>query len=82
MIEDLKREIKQADYRRNFVVVAPRILLAQQLCEEFLEQINNVNVLHVYSRLQITGITRKKSIIEKALYEWIPDWRGQLEISK
>ena len=36
MIEDLKREIKQADYRRNFVVVAPRILLAQQLCEEFL----------------------------------------------
>ena len=49
MIEDLKREIKQADYRRNFVVVAPRILLAQQLCEEFLEQINNVNVLHVHS---------------------------------
>ena len=39
MIEDLRREIKQADYRRTFVVVAPRILLAQQLCEEFLEQI-------------------------------------------
>ena len=49
MIEDVKREIKQADYRRTFVVVAPRILLAQQLCEEFLEQITGVNVLHVHS---------------------------------
>ena len=49
MIEDVKREIKQADYRRTFVVVAPRILLAQQLCEEFLEQINDVDVLHVHS---------------------------------
>ena len=39
----------QADYRRTFVVVAPRILLAQQLCEEFLEQITGVNVLHVHS---------------------------------
>ena len=49
MIEDLRREINHADYRRTFVVVAPRILLAQQLCEEFLEQITGVNVLHVHS---------------------------------
>ena len=49
MIEDVQREIKQADYSRTFVVVAPRILLAQQLCEEFLEQIKNVDVLHVHS---------------------------------
>jgi len=31
------------------VVVAPRILLADQLCSEFLEHITGVNVLHVHS---------------------------------
>ena len=34
---------------QTIIVVAPRILLAQQLCEEFLEQIDNVEVLHVHS---------------------------------
>lgn len=34
---------------RNIVVVAPRILLAEQLCSEFLEHVNNANVLHVHS---------------------------------
>ena len=48
-IQDLKRQIEQADYRRTFVVVAPRILLANQLSAEFLEFITNVNVLHVHS---------------------------------
>ena len=42
---------------------------------------HNVNVLQVYSRLQITEITTKY-VIEKALYEKIPNWRDQLEISK
>ena len=28
MIEDVKKQIKQADYRRTFVVVAPRILFS------------------------------------------------------
>ena len=31
------------------VVVAPRILLAQQLCSEFLEHIEDAAVLHVHS---------------------------------
>ena len=34
---------------RTVVVVAPRILLAEQLCSEFLEHITNVSVLHVHS---------------------------------
>ena len=34
---------------RTIVVVAPRILLAEQLCSEYMEHINNANVLHVHS---------------------------------
>jgi len=33
----------------TIVVVAPRILLAEQLSSEFLEQIDNVSVMHVHS---------------------------------
>jgi len=42
MIEDAKRG-------GTIVVVAPRILLAEQLSSEFLEQIDNVSVMHVHS---------------------------------
>ena len=47
--------IKDAIRRLNgltdptFVVVAPRILLAEQLSSEFLEEIENVSVMHVHS---------------------------------
>ena len=69
MIEDLKREIEQADYRRTFVVVAPRILLAQQLCEEFLEQITGVNVLHVHSgETHHTSTTKPEKIKTFCIY--------------
>ena len=34
---------------RVIVVVAPRILLAEQLCSEYLEHITNARVLHVHS---------------------------------
>ena len=34
---------------KTIVVVAPRILLAEQLSSEFLEKIDNVEVLHVHS---------------------------------
>ena len=34
---------------RTIVVVAPRILLAEQLCSEYMEHITNANVLHVHS---------------------------------
>ena len=39
-------EVKQP---RTIVVVAPRLLLANQLCSEYLEHITNANVLHVHS---------------------------------
>lgn len=39
-------EVKQP---RTIVVVAPRLLLANQLCADFLEHIDNANVLHVHS---------------------------------
>ena len=69
MIEDVKREIEQADYRRTFVVVAPRILLAQQLCEEFLEQITGVNVLHVHSgETHHTSTTKPEKIKTFCIY--------------
>ena len=37
MIEDVKRQFK-SPVSKTIVVVAPRILLANQLCSEFLEQ--------------------------------------------
>ena len=51
---------------QTIVVVAPRILLAQQLCEEFLEHIDNVEVLHVHS-----GETNYKTTTNpKEIQEW------------
>ena len=49
MISDAINEFSRTNIPKTIVVVAPRILLAQQLCEEFLEQITGVNVLHVHS---------------------------------
>jgi len=39
MIDDAMNEFSRTVSSQTIVVVAPRILLAQQLCEEFLEQI-------------------------------------------
>ena len=49
MITDAKREFESNN--KTIVVVAPRILLAQQLCADFLNIIgeDNVNVMHVHS---------------------------------
>ncbi len=50
MIADCDRVIKQCNGKyKTFVVVAPRILLANQLSEEFNEHIKSVNVAHVHS---------------------------------
>jgi len=48
---DAKRVFETANCRKTIVVVAPRILLAEQLCSEFLEVIkrNDVHVMHVHS---------------------------------
>jgi len=56
MIEDAKKQLTESSLPKTIVVVAPRILLAQQLCEDFLELIDNVDVIHVHS-----GETHHKS---------------------
>jgi superfamily II DNA or RNA helicase len=48
MISDALREL-QSETPQTIVVVAPRILLAEQLSSEFLEFITNAEVLHVHS---------------------------------
>ena len=47
-IMDAKKRF-ESDTSRTIVVVAPRILLAEQLSSEYLEHITNANVLHVHS---------------------------------
>ena len=48
MIEDAINQFKSAD-AQTIVVVAPRILLANQLCAEFTEFITDAEVAHVHS---------------------------------
>jgi superfamily II DNA or RNA helicase len=48
MIYDVMR-LFQSETPKTVVVVAPRILLAEQLSSEFLEHITNAEVLHVHS---------------------------------
>ena len=51
MIHDIIENQKYIDNGSTIVVVAPRILLAEQLCKEFLEVIDNTHthVMHVHS---------------------------------
>jgi len=56
MIDDAINEFNRTSMPRTIVVVAPRILLANQLSAEFLEHITDVDVIHVHS-----GETRHKS---------------------
>ena len=48
MIFDAIREFSNS-IPQTIVVVAPRILLAEQLSSEFLEHINNASILHIHS---------------------------------
>ena len=68
MIEDAKKQFDQFG-STTIVVVAPRILLAKQLCKEFLEVINNAAVYHVHS-----GETEHFSSTKPAL---IHNWHRQ-----
>lgn len=68
MIKDAKRQF-DADGPTTIVVVAPRILLAEQLCKEFLELIDDVAVYHVHS-----GETEHFSSTKPAL---IANWHRQ-----
>ena len=51
MIHDIIENQKYIDNGSTIVVVAPRILLAEQLCSEFLEVIDttHTHVMHVHS---------------------------------
>jgi len=49
MIADCIRRLSSDGRIRTIVVVAPRILLANQLSQEFLSEVDNVKVAHVHS---------------------------------
>lgn len=54
MMEDIKRRMIGSDYPMTFVVVAPRILLVQQLSFEFEEYLKEfeISILHCHSSKQ------------------------------
>ena len=68
MIEDAKIQFASS-LPKTIVIVAPRILLAQQLCEDFLELIDNVDVLHVHSGETHHTSTTKIDLIR----QWVGD---------
>jgi len=79
MIKDAQRELNGCDWdvllkdpdRKTIVIVAPRILLAHQLCEEFIEHMDispmlQYKVLHVHS-----GETQHESTTSSAtIVQW------------
>ena len=78
MLEDLVQRLQSADSPQTVVIVAPRILLASQLCSEFLEYIdgnpdlvfnNNYNILHVHSGETVYDSSTKSDYIR----EWVID---------
>ena len=75
MIDDCKTQMELGpQFGKTFVVVAPRIILADQLCKEFLEVITDpmVRVLHVHS-----GETHHESTTKPAhIYDWaVQTWK-------
>ena len=64
---------------KTIVVVAPRILLAEQLSSEFLEHITNAKVLHVHS-----GETHHRSTTDSTeIYDWAVDnWKHHKIINR
>ena len=69
MIEDAKYQFQFNSVSKTIVIVAPRILLAQQLCADFLELIDNVDVLHVHSGETHHTSTTKIDLIK----QWVGD---------
>ena len=64
MIADAFRQLENTTLPKTIIVVAPRILLAQQLCSEFLTHIKNVEVLHVHSAETEFKSTTKTDVID------------------
>ena len=69
-IHDAMRQLE--DGEKTIVVVAPRILLAEQLSSEFLEEIENVSVMHVHSGETHHYSTTKSDKIQ----EWVSNTQG------
>ena len=71
MIYDSLREF-QSETAKTIVVVAPRILLAEQLSSEFLEFITNAAVFHIHS-----GETHHESSTRISdIQQWVSDNQG------
>ena len=49
MIADAKHRFTEGESSKTLLVVAPKLLLAQQLSEEFEKFISNVSIAHVHS---------------------------------
>lgn len=64
MIADAYKRLQESSLPKTIIVVAPRILLAQQLCSEFLEHIKDVEVLHVHSAETEFKSTTKTDVID------------------
>ena len=64
MIEDAKYRFGMDSVSKTIVVVAPRILLANQLSADFLEHITNVDVMHVHSGETHHFSSTKTEVIE------------------
>ena len=68
MIKDAKAQF-DCDGPTRIVVVAPRILLAEQLCKEFLEIIDDAAVFHVHSGETDHFSSTKSSYIKRWCWE-------------
>ena len=69
MITDAQSEFQYGN--QTIVVVAPRILLAQQLSDDFLKIIDNAMVLHVHSgETEHDSTTNSRSISEWVVNNW------------
>ena len=69
MITDAHRQFQYGN--QTIVVVAPRILLAQQLSDDFLKIIDNARVLHVHSgESEHDSTTNSKAIGEWVVNNW------------
>jgi superfamily II DNA or RNA helicase len=71
MIRDAMMQF-ESQTAKTIVVVAPRILLAEQLCSEFLEFITNASVMHIHS-----GETHHFSTTKhQEIVDWVVNTRG------
>ena len=77
MIQDAKREF-ESEACSTIVIVAPRILLANQLSAEFLEFITNVKVMHVHSGETHHFSTTKVDAIREFNFHNANDGHNQL----